>query len=448
MPCHAGCLLDTRVILTSNHAVPPAPVIRPTRVEVNLDALRANAALLRQATNTALYAVVKADAYGHGAKAVARALAEERAVAGFAVSLIEEGSELRDAGIAQPILVMGPALAGGYDEIVGRGLTAVLSDIADLQGMAQAAKRHGRRVRVHLKVDTGMGRLGVRPERFDAVLDRVHALRALEVTGLMTHFACADTDSPDDKECMTYAQIAAFDRAVSLARADGLRVRWQHAANSSAALFFPGSRKSLVRCGLALYGNSRQPPNGGELRQAVRLVSHIAQVRDVPTGTSVSYGALWTASRPSRVAVIPIGYADGLPRRVTGVGHVLIAGRRCPLVGAVSMDIVMADVTELGPRAYVGAEVVLLGQQGEERISVRDLGGWAELTDYEVTCGLSKRVPRVYREAMRPPEEKDRDREPDSKDAEQDSRDAEQDKDKDKDSKDEAGVEPVPEAAS
>lgn len=375
--------------------MPRAPVIRPTRVEVDLDALRANAAILRHTAGTALYAVVKADAYGHGARAVARCLAEDRAVAGFAVSLIEEGSELRDAGIAQPILVMGPALSGGYDEIVGQNLTAVISDVADLQGLARAAHDRGRRVRVHVKVDTGMGRLGVRPERFDDLLDRIQALPSLEVTGLMTHFACADSDDPADPDCMTYAQLAAFDAALAQARGRGLRVRWQHTANSSAALFFPAARRDLVRCGLALYGNSRQPATA-ELEQGVRLVSHVAQIRDVPAGSTVSYGALWRAPRDARVAVVPIGYADGVPRRLTGVGQVLIAGRRCPLVGAVSMDIAMVDVTELGATAGVDAEVVLLGRQGEHRITVAEVASWAGLTEYEVTCGLSKRVPRVY----------------------------------------------------
>lgn len=380
--------------------MPRAPAIRPTRVEIDLDALRANAALLRQTTGTSLYAVVKADAYGHGARAVASCLAEERAVAGFAVSLIEEGSELRDAGIAHPILVMGPALAGGYDEIVGKNLTPVISDIADLHGLARAARDRGKRVRVHLKVDTGMGRLGVRPERFEELLRRIGALPALEVTGLMTHFACADTDDPADPDCMTFAQLAVFDRALAQARAHGLRVRWQHTANSSGALFFPAARRDLVRCGLALYGNSRQPAQG-ELAQCVRLVSHVTQIRDVPAGSAVSYGALWKAPRDARVAVVPIGYADGVPRRLTGTGQVLIAGRRCPLVGAVSMDIAMVDVTDLGAAAEVDAEVVLLGQQGDARITVAELASWAGLTEYEVTCGLSKRVPRVYVQADR-----------------------------------------------
>lgn len=369
--------------------------IRPTRVEIDLDASCANAALLRKMAGTALYAVVKADAYGHGARAVCRALAEGKDVSGFAVSLVEEGTELRDAGIDLPILVMGPALAGGYDEIVGRSLTPLISDPRDLEGMSAAAARWNRRIPVHLKIDTGMGRLGIVPERLAAVIARLPSLPGVEVVGLATHFACADTDDPADPTCMTYEQLHRFDDAVAMARAAGLAVRYLHTANSSATVLFPQARRDLVRCGLALYGNGARFATAG-LRQSMRLVSHIAQIRELPAGATVSYGALWRASRPSRLAAVPIGYADGVPRRVTGSAQVLVAGQRCPLVGAVSMDISIADVTDLGAAAAVGAEVVLLGSQGTARITTRELAEWGGLTEYEVTCGMSKRVPRVY----------------------------------------------------
>ena len=372
--------------------------IRPTRVEIDLDAARANAALLRKVAGTALYAVVKADAYGHGAQAVSRALVEGQDVSGFAVSLVEEGTELRDAGIELPILVMGPALAGGYDEIVARALTPLISDPMDLEGLSAAASRRNRRISVHIKIDTGMGRLGIVPERLAATLARLPSLPGIEVVGLATHFACADTDDPADPGCMTYEQLHRFDEAVAMARAAGLTLRCLHTANSSATLLFPESRRDLVRCGLALYGNGARHAAVG-LQQNMRLISHIAQIRELPAGATVSYGALWRASRPSRLATVPIGYADGLPRRVTGLAQVLVAGQRCPLVGAISMDISIADVTDLGAAACVGAEVVLLGSQGTGRITTRELAAWSGLTEYEVTCGMSKRVPRVYHEA-------------------------------------------------
>ncbi len=399
-----------------------APVIRPTRVEVDTDTLRANARRLRAIAETELYAVVKADAYGHGAPEVAGCLADDGAVAGFCVSLVEEGSALRAAGIERPILVMGPSLAGGYDEIVSAGLTAVVSDLADLDGLAAALRRGARppavgaqpvqgsagaasvgsSIAVHLKVDTGMGRLGIQPAELEAACARLvrgDTPIPIEVVGLMTHFACADTDDPADPDCMTYAQLAAFDDAVRRARQVGIEPRALHAANSAATLMFPAARRDLVRCGLALYGNGLQPETG-VLRQAVRLVSEIAQVREVAAGASVSYGALWRAERRSWLAVVPIGYADGVPRRLTGRGQVLIGGQRCPLVGAVSMDISIVDVTDLvtrGRSVAVGDEVVFLGRQQDGFIPVSAFAAWAEISEYEVTCGLSKRVPRVYR---------------------------------------------------
>ncbi|WP_428267356.1 alanine racemase [Haliangium sp.] len=374
-----------------------APAIRPTRVEVDIDALRANAARLRALAGTELYAVVKADAYGHGARVVARYLADEGAVSGLCVSLVEEGCELREAGIELPILVMGPALAGGYDEIVGRDLTAVISDLGDIDGLRAAVRRHGRGpVSVHLKVDTGMGRLGLQADDLAVAIERLSTASELTVVGLMTHFACADSDDPADPDCMTYAQLARFERALSRVRSAGMDITCEHAANSAGTLLFPAARRDLVRCGLALYGNSPRAP-ADLLEQSVRLVTEVAQIREVPAGAAVSYGALWRAPRRSRLAVLPIGYADGVPRRVGGRAEVLVAGRRCPVVGAVSMDISVADVTDLGDAVQVGAEVVLLGRQGDEHIAVAELAAWAELSEYEVTCGLSKRVPRVYR---------------------------------------------------
>lgn len=369
--------------------------IRPTRVEIDLDALCANAALIRHIANTRLLAVVKADAYGHGAPMVARALEAAGDVAGFGVSLVEEGSSLRDAGVELPVLVMGPALLGGYDELVMRRMTTIISDLQDLEGLARAAQRRGRRAPVHLKIDTGMARLGIDPDALPAVIERARELGHLDIVGLSTHFACADSDDPHDRECMTYHQLSRFDEAAARARAMGVEPRFLHTANTSATLWFPESRRDLVRCGLGLYGNGRQPAEG-TLVQSMRIVSRIAQLRDILAGASVSYGALWRAARASRLAVVPMGYADGVPRRLTGKAEVLIHGRRCPLVGAISMDMAIADVTVLADMAAVGDEVVLLGSQGDENISTAEFAERAGCTEYEVSCGVSKRVPRVY----------------------------------------------------
>ncbi|MGE3455816.1 MAG: alanine racemase [Kofleriaceae bacterium] len=369
-------------------------MIRRTRVEVDLGAIIDNARTVRQATGVDVYAVIKADAYGHGAIEVARSLSRAKAAGGFAVSLVEEGVALRDAGVTAPILVMGPSQHGGEDDMVMAGLTPVIASEQDLHVLAAIAARRQLTVDAHLKVDTGMGRLGV-PASLVPQLARQAAGQGVRLAGLMTHFACADTDDPDDPVSMTRSQLAQFvdvDRALV---ASGHPARVRHAANSSGALWFAEARFDLVRTGIALYGNGRWPA-GLEHKQAMRLVTEVAQLRTVPKGSSVGYAAAWRAERDSLVAVLPVGYADGLPRRASGHAHVTIRGARVPLVGLISMDIAIADVTAL-PHIEVGDPAVLLGRAaGGELISTADYGQWAGLTEYEVTCGMSKRVPRTY----------------------------------------------------
>jgi alanine racemase len=373
-------------------------MIRRTRVEVDLAAIVGNARTVRALTNADVFAVVKADGYGHGAVAVARALTSARAVAGFAVSLVEEGVTLRDAGVTAPVLVMGPSQHGGEDDMVMAGLTPVIGCAEDLAALAAIATRRAQTIDAHLKVDTGMGRLGVPVD--DAPALAVDAARAgIAIVGLMTHFACADSDDPEDPQSMTRDQLRRFgevDRAVTAAGAP-LRVR--HAANSSGALLFPEARLDLVRTGIAIYGNGRWPraaEAAAPRRSAMRLVTEVAQLRVIAEGTSVGYGATWRAERASRVAILPLGYADGLPRRASGRAFVAIRGQRVPLVGVISMDIAVADVTDV-PEVAVGDAAVLLGRaSGGASISVAEYGAWAGLSEYEVTCGMSKRVPRTY----------------------------------------------------
>ncbi|HTJ40897.1 MAG TPA: alanine racemase [Kofleriaceae bacterium] len=366
--------------------------IRPTRIEVDLGAVIENARAVKALAATRLYAVVKADAYGHGAPQVARALDASGACDGLCVSLVEEGAQLRDAGVRGPILVMGPSQAHGEDEMIARGLTPVVSDPDDVARIAAAAAARGASVSVHVKIDTGMHRLGIAPSDAARVASDARA-RGLTVAGLMTHFANADIDDPADLGCMTYAQLASFAQVDAVVRAP-----IRHAANSSGAMMFPSARLDLVRTGIAIYGNGRWPADArlnAPRRQAMRLVTDVAQLRRVPRGGTVGYGALWRADRDTIVAVLPLGYADGLPRRATSHARVLIRGKRCPLVGAISMDIAIADVTDV-PEAQVADEVVLLGEQGSDTITTAEYGAWSGLTEYEVTCGMSKRVPRVH----------------------------------------------------
>jgi alanine racemase len=375
------------------HLMLPSTMIRRTRIEVDLAAIVGNARSVRAVTGAQVYAVVKADGYGHGAVEVAKALARARAVAGFAVSLVEEGVALREADVAAPVLVMGPSQHGGEDEMVAAKLTPVISCVEELEAFAAVARRRGA-IEAHLKVDTGMGRLGV-PMAQAGELAQQAGRDGVRIVGLMTHLACADSDDPADPSSMTRVQLRRFaevDRAVTAAGAP-LRVR--HAANSSAALMFPEARFDLVRTGIAIYGNGRWP-EGAARTQAMRLITEVVQVRTIEEGSSVGYGAAWRAARTSRVAVLPIGYADGLPRRASGRAEVAIRGRRVPLVGRISMDIAIADVTDV-PGVAAGDAVVLLGRAGDgTSIRVAEYAEWAELSEYEVTCGMSKRVPRTY----------------------------------------------------
>jgi len=366
--------------------VPGHAPIRRTRVEIDTGAIGHNARHLKHIAGpgAGLVAVVKADAYGHGAVPAARALAGIADV--FGVSLVEEGVELREAGIDAPILVMGPSMDGGHDEIVARGMRAMVSDPADLDALAEIGRRRGEPVAVHIKLDTGMGRLGFLPGQLGPMPDGV------TVTGLATHMACADTDDPLDPTSMTARQLEVFAQLVDRARAHGIAPGVLHAANSAATLRFPAARLSWIRPGLALYGNVE----GAGLRQAMRLVTTIAQLRNVPVDSVVGYGGLWRAERPSRLAVLPVGYADGLSRLLTGKAEALVGGHRCPVAGAISMDIAVVDVTSLGDAARVGDEVVLLGTQGEAHISVGELSRRSGLIEYEVTCGISRRVPRIH----------------------------------------------------
>nr|HEX4312766.1 alanine racemase [Kofleriaceae bacterium] len=369
-------------------------MIRRTRVEIDLSAIVGNARVIKRTLGASkLFAVVKADGYGHGAVAVASALAAARAADGFAVSLVEEGVALRDSGITAPVLVMGPSQFGGEEEIVAAGLTPVVASEEDLGALAHVVARRGGPVDAHLKVDTGMNRLGVPMDRAGE-LAREAGRGGIRVVGLMTHFACADSDDPSDPQSMTRAQLARFSDVERVVRAAGAPVAIRHAANSAGTILFPEARLDLVRCGIALYGTGSWL--GGGREQAMRLVTEVAQVRRVAEGDTVGYGATWRASRASRVAILPIGYADGLPRRATGHAQVAIRGKRVPLVGLISMDIAIADVTDLDG-VTAGDSAVLLGRaSGGVTITAAEYASWAGLSEYEVTCGMSKRVPRTY----------------------------------------------------
>jgi len=384
----------------------PADAVRPTRAEVNLQALRHNLGVVKRHAGSAhVWAVLKADGYGHGAPAVARTL--ERAGAdGFCVALLEEAIELRDAGILLPIMVMGGYYGGAHAELVHRGLVPVVYDLAQIEGFARLVRSGAASgpIDVHVKIDTGMARLGVTLETlapFAAALARFPEVR---VRGLMTHLACADALEPAE----TTEQMVRFDEATALLARHGVRPTVRHAANS-AALLRGQALLDAARPGVALFGvaprsvggATRGTPLGVGLRPVMSVRSEVIDIRDVAQGAPVGYGALWRAPRPSRIATIPMGYADGLSRQLSNRGHVLIRGKRAPIVGAVSMDMSMLDVTDL-PGVSVRDEAVVLGSQegplGKDCVSADEIADHAGTIPWEVLTSISRRVPRFYRE--------------------------------------------------
>ena len=365
---------------------------RPAWAEVDLDAVRHNVALLRVRTEPALLcAVVKADGYGHGAVPVARA-AIEAGARWLAVALVEEGVVLRESGIDAPILVLSEPPVDAMPAVLGHRLTPTLYTHKGVEAAAGAAGTTP--LSVHVKVDTGMHRVGASPEEAVAIARAVVDAPALELQGFWTHLAVAD--EPDDP--YTGAQLERFDAARRDLAAAGIEPQIVHAANSAGALAHPAARYDLVRCGIAIYGEPPSAVVGGDagLRPALSLKAEVSHTKALAAGERVSYGLRWRAERDTVLATVPLGYADGVTRRLSAVGgQVLVGGRRCPLAGTVTMDQVMVDC---GPGATVapGDEVVLIGSQGGERITAAEWADRLDTISYEVLCGIGPRVPRVH----------------------------------------------------
>lgn len=359
---------------------------RPTWAEVDLSALVGNLRRLRakMPLGTKVMFVVKANAYGHGAPLCARAAQEARAADWLGVSSVEEGLALREAGLKLPILVLGSLYP--FESVlaaVAHDLTPVVASLESARRVAEVALRLRRNINIHVKVDTGMGRIGVRPEAAPALVRQLADLRAVRVQGIYTHLACGEDDA-----AFTAAQLKAFRRVVGVLSREGLRPPLVHAANSAGALRHPSSRFDMVRPGLAAYGLY---PG---FDPVLTLKSKIVFLKTVAKGTTVSYGATWRAKRAARVATLPIGYGDGYSRALSNRAEVLIGGRRCPVVGRVTMDQTMVDVTD-APRARVGDDAVLIGAQGRERIEAGELSRLCGTIPYETATAISSRVPRV-----------------------------------------------------
>ena len=369
----------------------------PTYATINLAALAHNLSRITRYLSPGcnVMAVVKANAYGHGAVETARALACQ-AVGLFAVSSLDEGIALRQAGLSASIVVLGALFEEQVSDLVAHQLTPVVSDGHILPSLAKAARSHPAPYPIHLKVETGMGRLGFSPEELLPLLDNPLLRSPLQVEGMMTHLA--DADGKDST--FTERQLGTFRNMVEQIRQRGFTIPLVHTANSAAIVRFPDAHFSLVRPGIMLYGYHTLPATVPvpDLKPVLSLHTTIVQLRNIPQGGTVSYNGTFVATRPTRIAVLPIGYADGYSRQLSHRGSVLIRGRRAPIIGLVCMDMIMVDVTDI-TQLQVGETVTLIGQQGGESIWADEVAGWIDTIPYEVLCGIGSRVPRLYESA-------------------------------------------------
>jgi alanine racemase len=360
---------------------------------IDLDALAHNLAHIRRraGAGTRIVLVVKADAYGHGAVAIANH-AVRCGIGALGVSTSAEALELRQAGLRVPILVLGTIVDDEAVDALRGGMHIALHS-SDRRAMLQdLAQRLGLRAKVHLKVDTGMGRLGVLPGKALELLREIRASSHLELTGVMTHVRAGDGASA----ASTMEQAREFERVLRGARAEGLLQGWIHMANS--ACIFTGLRPlyDTVRPGIAAYGIlGPDLPGAGELRPILTLETQVVFLKDVPRGTPIGYDGTWSAQRPTRVATLPVGYNDGVPWRLSNRGSVLVRGRRAPIVGRVSMDYTTVDVGHI-PGVQVGDVVTLIGSQGGESIGVAEIAQQVGTIPYEIACSVGKRVQRCY----------------------------------------------------
>lgn len=380
---------------------PPSPsdlrhVSSPITVSIRLDALTRNFQQIRQkiAPSTKILPVIKADAYGHGAVSVAQTL-EHLGIFGFGVASVMEGITLREHHIHCPILVMGPILPQHLSEIIRHQLTPVISRAEIVQQLIEVLFPRATPFPIHLKVDTGLHRLGLEDNEALSLLTRLSLSPPLvEIEGLLSHFA--DADNQD--HTLTNVQIKKFLDFIEQVKQLGVHPPILHMANSAGILFHPTAHLGMVRPGLMLYGyapRQESSPQSLTLEPVMQASTYVAHIRSLQPGEIVGYNALFRTRRPSQIAVLPVGYTHGLPRHLTGVGHVLLKGEQAPIIGKICMDMMMVDVTDI-PHPTVGDEVVLLGKQGTREITADDHAGWLNTIPYEVLCGIGGKANRIY----------------------------------------------------
>ena len=371
-------------------------MLRSTYAVIYLPALLKNIRLVRRRLKpeTQFLAVIKANAYGHGITEVGKYLEQSGLVDMFGVAIPEEGVRLRLAGVTLPILILGVTDPDHVPAVVAKDLTPAVFTPELVRLIDRYAKQAGKVVPVHVKLDTGMRRIGVTDEiALSALLDAFDECQNVRMDGVFTHFAKSESDP-----VFTYRQAQRFDAFVEQIHARGFTPT-VHAANSGAALDYSALQYDMIRFGISLYGCHPDPKRteGSGLSPVMSLYTHISNLKTVSAGEGVSYGLRYVTSRPTKIATLPIGYGDGYKRCLTGKADVLIGGMRCPQVGTICMDQMMVDVSDV-PGVHVGDEAVLLGRQGNERITADELAERADTISYEILLSIGDRVPRIYEE--------------------------------------------------
>lgn len=372
----------------------PFPKGRPTFCSINLEALRWNFRQVRKKVGpqVKILSVVKADAYGHGATKVAKILAASGSD-GFGVATLEEGIELREGGIRSPVLILAGFYPAQLEQLLINKLTPVVCEMDGLCRLEVLARRRGVSLKFHLKIDTGMGRIGFPASGVDSWLPEVSELKALKLEGVFSHFSHAENVGGSYSQ----NQLALFRRVIQRLRGAGYDPPLIHLANSAAVITLPSAHFTMVRPGLMLYGIHPCPEMAEKvsLKPVLSWRSRILQLKRLPKGSSISYGQTFVTQRESLIATLPVGYADGFHRLLSNRGAVLVREERAPIVGRVCMDLTMIDVTDIRG-VQQGDEVVLLGKQGADQISADEMARWAETISYEIFTSISARVPRIH----------------------------------------------------
>lgn len=371
----------------------PLLPLRPSRAEIDLSAIAFNLTGIRKkiGDTTKILAVVKANAYGHGDTVVSRYI-ERKYADYFGVAIVEEGMALRAAGITKPILVFTPPVKNQIEPFFKFGLEPTISSVEDAEVLERAARRLKKSIEVHLKIDTGMNRIGVKPKELESFLAAIAPLRRIVIKGVFTHFATAE----DKDKTFTLQQFERFQECLQTLRHHGIEPELIHCANSAAILDLPQTYCSMVRPGLSMYGYypSRESARSVPLRPALSISTNIALIKTIDAGESVSYGRRFVANKRTKIATLPIGYGDGYSRLLTGKSVVLINGMRFPVVGTICMDMMMANVG--GADIKVGDKAILLGRENGQEITCWDLAERIGTIPYELLCGFSARIPRTY----------------------------------------------------